>query len=133
MRFSAATLSAAAFVDLPYSPELLLDSGFNAAITSSSEFESACQWGYDTYFDDRYEWDDEGTGMVFVAESYPFAEVIGFVFRNIFPEKYPHETAPLACRAGVILGWLSAHALVDRPVSLLALEVLRVLLVSRPL
>ena len=121
-------VSAAAFVDLPYSPALLLDSCFSAAITSEREFRSACEYGFDDYFEEMYQSNEADTGSVFVERSYTLAEVIAFVVGNARSHEARFLPSSLAWDAGFVLGWLSAHALVDRPASLLALEVLRALI-----
>ena len=123
------TVSAAAFVDLPYSPALLLDSSFSATITDDSEFHTACESAFDAYFEEMYELD--GNKSVFVEKFYSGSDMVIFVLENVLHWKEDDRLAGLssvAWDAGFALGWLSAHALVDRPASLLALEVLRALI-----
>lgn len=123
-------VSAAAFCELPYSPALLLDSSFSTEITDDPRFHKACAYGFDDYFEEMYEWN--GDESVFVAQSFSWADVIAFVIENVLHWRMIDlvvEPAP-AWDAGFVLGWLSAHALVDRPVSLMALEVLRALIES---
>ena len=124
----SAVLSAAAFVDLPYSPALLLDSSFSANITDNPEFHKACKYGFDAYFEDMYELDEE-YNETFVEKRYSWAEVATLVGETVWSIGLRDwRRVPSAWGAGFGLGWLSAHALVERPVSLLALEVLRVLI-----
>ena len=118
-------MSAAAFVDVPYSPALLLEASLSAAITDDEEFTSGCSWGFECYFEEMYRVNEERTGTVFVERSYSWAEVIAFVLENARSHEARYMPPSLAWDAGFVLGWLSAHALVDRPVALLALEVLR--------
>lgn len=118
-------LTAAAFVDLPYSPALLLDSSFSAAITDDAEFPVACSSGYEAYFEEMYQENEECTGSVFVAQSYTRPDVIAFVMENARSHEAPFLPPSLAWDAGFVLGWLSAHALVDRPAALMGLEVLQ--------
>ena len=123
-------VSAAAFVDLPYSPALLLHSSFRAAILDDAEFAPACGYGFEAYFEEMYQDNETGTGSVFVARSYSWAEVIDFVMENARSHEARFMPPSLAWDAGFVLGWLSAHALVDRPVALMALEVLHRLIAS---
>lgn len=124
--------TAAAFRDLPYSPALLLNSSFSAKITDDPKFHTSCGWGYEAYFEEMYAWDEEGDNLVFVAQPYTWADVVVLVVNNTLHWKLIdsllYELPSHAQDAGFVLGWLSAHALVDRPVSLQALEVLRALI-----
>lgn len=125
----AASLTAADFVDLPYSPTLLLDSKFNTSITDDVAFREACQSGYLMYFDDMYDWDVEQGCSVFVAERYTWDEVIERVVDNALPEDEFGCWLPCAERVGYTLGWLSALALTERVMAERALLVLEALLV----
>lgn len=122
-------VSAAAFCELPYSSALLLDSSFGVDITDDSKFRRACESGFDAYFEEMYELD--GDRPFFVARSYSGSDMIVFVLENVLHCQAGDRLVDLPSvvwDAGFVLGWLSAHALVDRPASLLALEVLRALI-----
>lgn len=121
--------TAAAFVEVSYSPALLLEAYFSAVITDDREFAHACGCGFEAYFEEMYQVNEAGTGSVFVERSYTLAQVIAFVVENARSHEDPRPIASsVAWDAGFVLGWLSAHALVDRPVALMALEVLRALI-----
>ncbi len=122
------SLTAADFVDLPYSPALLLDSKFDVSITDDAEFREACEDGFKAYFEGMYEMDDEGDG-VFVACCYTWAEVVEQVADSVLSEGCPGRLLPCAERAGFALGWLSALALTDPSMAMRALSVLEALLV----
>jgi hypothetical protein len=122
-------LTAADCSGLPYSPALLLGSKLDASITDDPEFRRACAWGFDTYFDEMYQWDESRENLVFVARTYTWDEVIEGVVRGTLFEDLPGCLVSAACRAGGVLGWLSAHALVNRSDAVLALAVLRSLIV----
>lgn len=123
-------VSAAAFVEVPYSPTFLLDCSFPAFIRHDHEFALACGCGFDDYFEMMYEW-SESDELVFVEKFYTWAEVVTFVIDEMFPcTWYGHETS-LPFRAGFLLGWLSALALVNRSMAVMALDIVQALLVSR--
>jgi hypothetical protein len=122
-------LTAAAFCDLPYSPALLLDGLFSAVITDDAEFHQACESGFNAYFEEMYEL-DEMLHESFVARRYNWADLAGFVSETVW-SIHLHDWrrgVSAAWGAGFGLGWLSAHALLDRPASEMALEVLRALI-----
>ena len=103
-------VSAATFVDLPYAPALLLHAPFSAVITNDSAFENACAEGFEMY--------------LFEARAYAWADLIEYVMAAAAPwDMRGVPATPVVWSAGFMLGWLSAHALVDRPAALMALEV----------
>ncbi len=120
-------LTAADFVDMSYSPALLLDSKFDASITDAPEFREACRDGFTFYFEEMYEWDEQDN-EVFVECRYTWAEVIESVVDNALSEGEPGRLLPCVERAGFALGWLSALALTDRSMARRALTVLEALL-----
>ena len=120
-------LTAADFVDMSYSPALLLDSKFDVSITDDSEFREACEDGFKAYFEGMYEMDEEDDD-VFVERCYTWAEVIESVVDNALSEGEPGRLLPCVERAGFALGWLSALALTDRSMARRALTVLEALL-----
>jgi hypothetical protein len=125
----AAPLTVADFNGLPYSPALLLDSKFDAAITDAVAFHEACQGGFEAYFDAMYDWDVEQGRAVFVAERYTWEEVIERVVDNALSEDEFHCLLPCAERVGFTLGWLSALAFTEPAMAGQALVVLEALLV----
>ncbi len=127
MRTQVSPLTVADFVEMPYSPVLLLDSKFDVLITDDSEFREACEDGFKAYFEGMYEMDDEDDD-VFVERCYTWAEVIESVVDNALSEGEPGRLLPCVERAGFALGWLSALALTDRPMARRALTVLEALL-----
>jgi len=127
MRTQVSPLTVADFVEMPYSPVLLLDSKFDVLITDDSEFREACEDGFKAYFEVMDEMDDEDDD-VFVERCYTWAEVIESVVDNALSEGEPGRLLPCVERAGFALGWLSALALTDRPMARRALTVLEALL-----
>src|SRR6266567_9192245 len=121
-------LTVADYVEMPYSPALLLDSKFDASITDDPEFREACKDGFTFYFEEMYEWDEEDD-EVFVERCYTWVEVIESVVDNALSEGEPGRLLPCVERAGFALGWLSALALTDRSMARRALTVLEALLV----
>ena len=122
------TVLAAAFVDLPYSPTVLLDSSFSAKLTDDAEFHRACASGFAAYFEEMYELDEQMQGK-FVEKRYEWADLVMFVSETASViHLCDWRRTSSAWGAGFGLGWLSAHGLVDRPVALMALEVLCVLI-----
>ncbi len=127
MRTQIFPLTVADFIDVPYSPALLLDSKFDVSITDDPEFHEACRDGFTFYFGEMYEWDEEDDD-VFVERCYTWVEVIESVVDNALSEGEPGRLLPCVERAGFALGWLSALALTDRSMARRALTVLEVLL-----
>jgi hypothetical protein len=114
------------FVDLPYSPALLLDAGFDASITDCLDFRDACQDGFGSYFEEG--WEDDGQGNEVFTNHFNTwhevrGEIVGAVARRYDAVERFHEqqlggVVPLSWRAGFALGWLSALALADRALAL---------------
>jgi hypothetical protein len=119
----------AEYAEMPYCPVFLLDAKFDASITDHPEFPKACEWGFETYFEEMYQWDESRENLVFVTRSYTWEEVVEGVVRAALFEEMPGCVVSVASRAGGVLGWLSAHALVNRSEALLAVTVLRHLMV----
>lgn len=99
-------------VSIDYSPVLLLDGHLSSVITDDPEFSSSCEWGFNDYLGNV-----EG-GCGFDTET----EVIAFVHREMSEVCPLLGQVPLVTRAGVILGSLSALALVDRSLASAGLE-----------
>ena len=111
--------SVAAFGEVPYTPAVLLDARFSAALTDDPAFHEACAEGFEMYF---LEAERE-------AQPYHWAKIVEVVFAAAAPWDMRGVPAlPVTWSVGFVLGWLSAHALVDRPVALMALEVLHALI-----
>src|SRR5437588_5825944 len=120
----AVSLTAAAFVDVPYSPAFLLESRFDASITDDPEFPFTCGCGFDAYFAEMFEWNEEHTDLVFVEKCYTWAEVAELVAETMLHEDRPEHIESNASRAGFVLGWLSALALTHRSLALTGLTLL---------
>ncbi len=123
----AVSLTAAAFVDVPYSPAFLLESRFDASITDDPEFPFTCGCGFDAYFAEMFEWNEEHTDLVFVEKCYTWAEVVELVTETMLHGDKPERVESRSARAGFALGWLSALALVNREWALMGLTLLTVL------
>ena len=112
-------VSAAAFVEVPYTPAVLLNARFSAVITDDSAFREACAEGFEMYF---FELERD-------MPSYEWTDMVERVFAAAAPWDMRGVPAlPVTWSAGFVLGWLSAHALVDHLVALMALEVLHALI-----
>jgi hypothetical protein len=122
-------VTVAAFVDVPYSPTLLLESRFDASMTDDGEFRAGCEWGYSAYFEGMFEWNASRTDIVFVEKCYSWSEVVEFVVATGRCRHEPEPT-PHNWRAGFCLGWLSALALTNQYEAVMGLTMLTVLLVS---
>lgn len=114
-------LTPADFSDTPYHPTLLLSLQVDQAITSHKEYQNACKWGYDFYFEGMYEEDEQGND-VFAEHIYTEPEVATLVMREMQGD-FP-LAVPLAIRVGVVLGMLSALALTDLPLAQLGRQML---------
>ena len=114
---AVACLTFVDFANVPYHPAFLLPARFHASLVSHPEYTSACRGGFDGYLSEGDGLDNptrEGV-MAFVAE-----ELVCVAF----DERFKPE---LAYRAGFVLGWLSALALMDWALALAGLELLHVL------
>jgi hypothetical protein len=125
-------LSPSLFVDLPYSPVLLLDAHFGADLTDHKDFVTACGEGFEFYFENMYHYGSEDLPEVFEDYFYTWPEVEDVVIENVMlsspgEQVYVRMFGPisLAWRAGFVLGWLSALALVDRVLALCGLALLQ--------
>ena len=130
----ASRLAPSDFVDLPYSPALLLDARFGAELTDHQDFAAACGEGFDGYFSEMYHWNEDRSGTVFVDHFFTWDEVREMVVQEVaaYCAAYCNESVfeqlygpvSLAWRAGFVLGWLSALALSDRALALRGLALL---------
>ena len=117
----ASLLTIADFVDLPYSPALLLESRFDASVTDDPEFRAACESGFNAYFEHMYELDEEFHER-FVEKRYTWVDLVTFVDETAgVSGSRERNGVSFAWGAGFGLGWLSAHALVKREDAVLAL------------
>jgi hypothetical protein len=120
-------VTVAAFVDMPYSPAVLLESRFDVSMTGDGEFRAGCELGYGTYFEGMFEWNESCTDIVFVEKCYSWREVVEFVVATGCHRDEPEPT-PRSWSAGFGLGWLSALALTNRHEAVMGLTVLTALL-----
>ena len=118
-----------AYVDIPYSPALLLDARFDASIVDSERFRDGCVSGFDTYFDELYV-RVAGQEYAFVDRVSTWDEVEKMVV-EWFLEEDEEGDVSLRWNAGFMLGWLSALALTDRVLALRGLDMLQVLVSYR--
>ncbi len=121
-------LAPSLFVDLPYTPALLLDAHFGAEITDHRKFAVACQDGFEWYFSAMWQ-PTEDKEEVFVERVYTWAEVekqvMGDMMRRYDLSEVVFGAPSLPWRAGFVLGWLSGLALCDRGLALRGLELLK--------
>jgi hypothetical protein len=124
----AAPLTVAEIAEIDYSPVLLLDAKFDVAVTDDPAFRSACEYGFDAYFEDMCEWNESGTETVLVERCSTWAEIVRWVVSNALTEERPGRLLSRGWRAGFGLGWLSALALTRRGEAVRALAVLEAML-----
>ena len=127
----ASRLAPSDFVDLPYSPALLLDARFGAELTDHQDFAAACRDGFTFYFEEMYHDGGEEMPDIFEDYFYSWDEVRGRVMmemvdRSARAQAFEQLYGPvsLASLAGFMLGWLSALALSDRALALRGLALL---------
>lgn len=92
------------FHGLSYSPALLLDARLGAAITDDPEFRPACKWSFDELL-----WEMRDGELASCMER----GVREFVRGEMLGVDPIEGQAPLVMRVGVVLGSLSALALVQ--------------------
>jgi hypothetical protein len=112
-----ARLAPSLFVDLPYSPALLLDAGLGAELTDHTAFAPGCEGGYAMYFDALCDWNKVHSALVLVDHWYTWSEVERVVGESVIRRYDLSEqfwgVRALPWRVGYVLGWLSALALSD--------------------
>ena len=126
---AAGSSTPADFQDIPYSPVLLLRVHFDVSITADPEYQSACETGFDAYFEEMVQWNEAGTDLVFVDCFSTCTEVMSFVARGMIRDHCPSYwgVVPFSFSIGFVLGWLSALSLTDHAQALVGLELLIVL------
>ncbi len=126
-------LTVAAFVDVPYSPALLLESSFDVSVIHDLDFRSGCEWGYNAYFENMCEWDGAHEELIVVPQHYTWPKIVAFVVETAgavgcFRDKRG-DGFPFAWHAGFGLGWLSALALTNRHEAMMGLAMLTALII----
>ena len=121
-------LPPADFQDVSYSSALLLPAEFDPCITADPEYQRAREAGFVDFFELLVELlDDEDE-----SEQLPLTwdDVKHEIIRNVFDTRKvfapDFSMTVLAWDAGFMLGWLSALALIDRPLALRGLKLLLV-------
>ncbi len=113
------------FQHVSYSPALLLPVQFDTRLTLDPEYQKACQVGFDDGIERLSEEDER---ELFTWDMVRNEVLISLLdVQKVFPPGFP--TLSLAWASGFLLGWLSALALIDRPLALRGLELLTVLIV----
>ena len=123
--FGTCSLSSDDFQDISYSPKLLLPVQFDTRLTLDPEYQKACQVGFDDGFGRLSEEDERELFNWDVVRNEVLRSLLDV--QRVLPPGFP--TCSLAWASGFLLGWLSALALVDRPLALRGLELLTVLLI----
>ncbi len=123
----AGSLTPVDFPDVSYSPAFLLPVQFDASIMTDPEYQRACEVGFDDYVERLYEADERA----FFTWDEVKNEVVRTLLdvQKVLPPGFP--TLSLAWASGFLLGWLSALALINRPLALSGLELLTVLIAYR--
>ncbi len=99
--------------EVPYSPALLLPlPDLATVIVCDHDFVTACEYGYEGYFEDMCEWNSTHDDLIFVHTSFASSEVYALVVENLHQEiNIPaSDRTTLPWRVGFIFGWLSALA-----------------------
>jgi hypothetical protein len=99
-----------------YSPALLLDGRFDASFVDHADFGVACRVGFEAWIEETFGYDEHGQ-LVLDRASYTQREVGDVLVANVC-RRYDGGEAffgvpSLPWRAGFLLGWLSALALLD--------------------
>jgi len=116
------------FVEVAYTPALLLSVQLDAALTEHADFAQACEDGFYAYFEDLYVNASDGE-LVCVERVYTLTKVYAEVCEGVlsFLDRRYGAEMTLAWAVGFMLGWLSALALaqpVEAHAGLVLLEVL---------
>jgi len=100
------------FVEVAYTPALLLPVHLDAALTTHADFASACEEGFYVYFEDLYANASDGE-LVCVERVYALTKVYAEVCEGVlsFLDRRFGDEITLASSVGFVLGWLSALAL----------------------
>ena len=94
------------FHELPYSPSLLLSlPDLSSALVCNHEFVTACEYGYDGYFEEMYTSD-----LVFQQRNYTPSELSAFLHEELASSRDALHETTLAWRVGFVFGWLSAFS-----------------------
>jgi hypothetical protein len=131
--FLITSLSSSDCIGLLYSPAFLLDAGLDASITDGPDFSGACESGFEGFFEDTYE-EDENGDEVFMGCSFIWRDVERMIAENVargysdFGEHFGYTS--LSWRAGFMLGWLSALAFVNCVLALQGVDLLALLVRS---
>ena len=103
------------FVDVDYTPSLLLCTSLTWPFIGDPNHHIACKCGFDAYFEEMYDWNADGTDLVFVDRFYTIGDVVIWLTETVCDTvEYPKiADVSLSWRVGIAVGWLSALALVD--------------------
>jgi len=117
------SLSPADFQHVSYSPALLLPAEFDTSLTHDPEYQKACHVGFGDGFGRLSEEDERELFTWDVVRNEVLRSLLDV--QKVLPPGFP--TLSLAWASGFLLGWLSAFAVIDRPLALSGLELLTVL------
>jgi hypothetical protein len=113
------------FIDMPYSPALLLEGRFDASITDHVDFAVACREGFECCLEEI----DDFCGL-FASWDGMEREIVRTMTRCYDKTEQYWGVCSLPDRAGFMLGVLSAYAYVDRLLVLCGLGLLTKLVPS---
>jgi hypothetical protein len=102
---------------------LLLPIELDQTVTRHKEYQKACEAGYECYFEEMYQTNEQEDDFIFVEHLHTRSEVLNIIVQDI--KNCPRWTTCLAWRAGFIHGWLSALALTNFPLAQLGLHLLQ--------
>jgi len=114
------------FVDVEYTPALLLCTSFTWPFVGDMNHHIACKDGFVLYFENMYHWSADGSEMLFIDHFYTLDEVVQWLTENVCKHKYcPLDGyISLSWRVGIACGWLSALALVDAGLAAQGVQIL---------
>jgi hypothetical protein len=117
------------FLDIQYSPALLLDGRFHISIVADAAFSEFCEIGFNAYFHEMASYELASNRVVFTNRFYCWDDVKSEVVREVIidGDKYGER---LPVRVSFTLGWLSALALTDLVLAQAGLELLVKLVAS---
>ncbi len=113
-------------LDVSYTPDVLLEVPFQAWVTAHTDFKRACFHGFETFFEELIDEDEDGQ-EVFVKHGYSWDEIVEYLVEGVSVD-YPPLPASLHWKAGFWLSWLSALAFLDADEAQRGLVVLLALL-----
>jgi hypothetical protein len=100
-------------LDVVYTPDVLLETPYQAALLAHADFAEACEGGFESYFEELVTFDDEREVEVFIKRENSWEEIVAYLEDNVCTPDDLWAPTSLATKVGFCHGWLSALALFD--------------------